>query len=156
VSRSRIGAQVSGATGATLVEVLVAVAVIGALAAIGIPQYHGYTERGREAQCAHNRYTIETAERACALDNNGKPCLGIRKLVKSGYLSGRLTCPSGGRYVWATRDPQDPHYPTIGCSKHSWPSWKGAEAKKAKKAKKPQKPKNQEKAKKAGGKKGAG
>ena len=67
--------------GTTLVEVLVAVAVIGALSAIGIPQYASYTEKGREAQCIANRHNVESASRACTLET-GKPCLTTGELVK--------------------------------------------------------------------------
>jgi prepilin-type N-terminal cleavage/methylation domain-containing protein len=105
--------------GTTLVEVLVAVAVIGALAAIGIPQYASYTEKGREAQCISNRHNVESASRACTLET-GKPCLTTGELVKSGYMDGMPTCPSDGNYVWLKDDPSDPESPKMGCSKHYW------------------------------------
>ncbi len=105
--------------GATLVEVLVAVSVLGALAAIGIPQYASYTERGREAQCVANRHNMEEAARACAAEK-GKPCLTTQELVDSGYLDGMPKCPSGGTYVWLKDDPSDPEAPKMGCSKHYW------------------------------------
>ena len=110
---------VTRAKGATLVELLVTIAVIGALAAIGIPQYASYTEQGREAQCVANRHNIEEAARACTLDA-GRPCLTTKELVGSGYLEGMPACPSGGKYVWLNDDPADPKAPIMGCSKHYW------------------------------------
>ena len=108
--------------GSTLVEVVRAVALVGALAAIGMPSYLAYTEEGREAQCAANRHRLEAAERACALDNKGTPCLGMNELIKSGYLDAKPTCASGGKYVWIVNDAHDPRYPSMGCSKHWFPT----------------------------------
>jgi type II secretory pathway pseudopilin PulG len=108
-----------GHDGTTLVEVLVAVSVLGALAAIGIPQYASYSEHGREAQCVARRHHVEEAERACALET-GKPCLTAAALHESGYIHGMPSCPSGGTYVWLKDDPTDPRAPELGCSKHHW------------------------------------
>ena len=110
------------ARGSTLVALVVALSVLGALAAIGMPSYVAYSEGGREAQCASNRHALETAERACSLDHNGKACLDMTTLVKSGYLESRPTCGSGGRYVWIVSDPDDSRYPSMGCSKHHFPN----------------------------------
>lgn len=121
------------ARGSTLVELMVTISLIGALAAIGMPNYLSYTENGREAQCATNRHTLEAAERACALDNGGKPCLKTKKLAKSGYLGATPTCASGGKYVWIVTDADQPDYPKAGCSKHFYPTKKAKDSKKAKK-----------------------
>ncbi len=107
--------------GSTAVEVTVGLCVFGALLAIGMPNYAEYTEHGREAQCANSRHALEGAERACALDNNGAPCLEMRKLASSGYLGTVPSCTSGGAYVWITTHATDPEYPKIGCSKHFFP-----------------------------------
>ncbi len=112
------------ASGWTAVEAAVGLSVFGALLAIGVPGYVGYSEHGREAQCASNRHAIEAAERACALDNKGTPCLAARKLATSGYLGTMPTCGSGGKYVWIVSDAADPEYPKIGCSKHFFPAAK--------------------------------
>jgi prepilin-type N-terminal cleavage/methylation domain-containing protein len=117
--RARVSAAQRLPRGSTLVELLVAIAVIGALSAIGIPQYASYTEKGREAQCTANRHNIESASRACGLDT-GVPCFTTGELVKSGYMSGMPECPSGGTYVWLKDDPADPDAPKMGCSKHYW------------------------------------
>jgi type II secretory pathway pseudopilin PulG len=105
----------------TMVEVTVVLAVLGALLAIGTPSYVDYAEQRREAQCADNRRALEDAERACARDNDGEPCLRPKKLVEGGYLRTLPTCASGGTYVWIVTDPADPTYPKIGCSKHFFP-----------------------------------
>src|SRR6185436_11198712 len=53
--------------GSSLVELIVAMCVLGAILALGMPGYHWYGEEGRAAQCATNRHALEAAERACAL-----------------------------------------------------------------------------------------
>jgi type II secretory pathway pseudopilin PulG len=108
-----------GAAGSSLVDLLVVVAILGALASIGVPQYTRYSEHRREAQCVGNRNAIEEAERACQVDH-GKPCLSTAMLTGSGYLSAPLTCPSEGRYVWIANKPSEERYPLLGCSKHFW------------------------------------
>ena len=109
------------APGWTAVEAVVGLSVFGALLAIGVPGYVGYTEHGRDVQCAKNRHALEAAERACAIDHKGQPCLTAPKLETSGYLGTMPTCASGGKYVWIVSEPADPDYPKVGCSKHYFP-----------------------------------
>jgi type II secretory pathway pseudopilin PulG len=109
------------ARGSSLVELIVAMCVLGAILALGMPSYHGYGEEGRAAQCATNRHAIEAAERACALKHDGQPCLTPSMLAESGYLGTIPGCASGGTYVWIVGDPAQPGYPKIGCSKHFFP-----------------------------------
>jgi len=94
--------------GFTLLELMVAVAVMGALASIAIPQYAAYRGKVQAVHCLANRYNIEMEERAYFLDHN-TPGLEIDPMYK---------CPCGGEYVWLISDPNDPGYPKVGCSIH--------------------------------------
>ncbi|RLC19967.1 MAG: hypothetical protein DRH56_10730 [Deltaproteobacteria bacterium] len=94
--------------GFTLIEIIVAIAIIAALASIAIPQYAAYLARARAARCLANRYHIEMDERAYFLEHNA-PSL---------HIDERYTCPCGGTYIWLVSDPNDPRYPKVGCSVH--------------------------------------
>lgn len=113
--------DITSITGFSFVEVVVALCMVGALASIAIPYYCDYLADAREATCASQRRTIETAEAACAL-SHGAPCLSMDKLVTEHYLSSHLACPLHGEYVWVTTNLADPHYPQLGCSVHFWPA----------------------------------
>ena len=102
----------NNSAGFTIIEVLMACVIVGALASIAIPQYASQSVKARAAHCLANRYNIEMAESAYFLDHDS-PSLEIDDLYK---------CPSEGEYVWLNSDPNDPNYPKIGCSIHSWAS----------------------------------
>jgi hypothetical protein len=91
-----------------LIEMLMVIVTIGALASIAIPQYMNYREKALGAQCLSNRYHIDMEE-AAFFAENGKTNLKIDE---------RYKCPDGGTYVWLVMDPGDPDYPKIGCSIH--------------------------------------
>ena len=114
---------INNSEGFTLLELMVVIAIIGALASIAMPQYASYTVKARAAHCLANRYHIEMDERAYFLDHD-VPNLKIDDL---------WSCPSGGEYVWLISDPNDSDYPKIGCSIHFWPSEDGKDKEKEKK-----------------------
>jgi len=97
--------------GYAIIELMVVIAIMGALTSIAIPEYSSYREKARAAHCLANRYHIEMAERAYFLEY-------IKPNLKIDDLS---TCPSEGVYLWIVSDPNDPHYPKLGCSIHFWP-----------------------------------
>jgi len=91
-----------------LIEMLMVILLIGALASIAIPHYMNYRGKALEAQCLSNRYYIEMEETA-RFTEKGKVSLNIDDKYK---------CPSGGTYVWLVMDPENSEYPKIGCSIH--------------------------------------
>lgn len=96
------------ADGATLLELMVVLAIIGALASIAMPRYAVYQEKARAAHCLANRYHIEMAERTYFLEHN----------AASLEVDAMWSCPSGGVYAWIVSDPRDPAYPKVICSVH--------------------------------------
>jgi prepilin-type N-terminal cleavage/methylation domain-containing protein len=94
--------------GFTLVELMMVMAIVGALASFAIPNYRQYQLKALAAQCHSNRYHIEQDESIYFIDND-TASLNIDK---------RYSCPSGGVYVWLISDPEDPRYPEVACSVH--------------------------------------
>ncbi len=112
--------------GYTLIELMVVIAIMGALASIAIPNYLSHVEKARAAHCLANRYNIEMAERAYFLEHN-EPNLKIDDL---------WSCPSDGVYVWLISDANNPGYPKVGCSIHYAGLIPSSEKQKEKKPKK--------------------
>lgn len=94
--------------GFSVIEILMVMVIIGALASIAIPQYASYQADAKSVSCESNRRSIEMDERNYYLENNS---------VKLN-IDDTFTCPSGGLYVWLISDPQEAGYPKIGCSEH--------------------------------------
>ena len=59
-----------GQRGFTLIELLIVIAIIGILAAIAIPQFTAYRERGYIASMKADCNSIRVAEEAYFVDNN--------------------------------------------------------------------------------------
>ena len=94
--------------GFAVLELMVVIAIMGALALIAIPQYLIHRGKAQAVHCLANRRNIEMVERCYFLDHN-IPSLKIDDLYK---------CPCGGEYVWLISVPDAPGYPKVGCSVH--------------------------------------
>jgi len=75
--------------GFTLIELLVVIAIIGILAAIAIPQFAAYRNRGFQAQVWSDLRTAGTSQEAYFVDNN-KYSDTVSGLTSRGYLQHNL------------------------------------------------------------------
>ena len=70
-----------GEKGFTLIELMIVVAIIGILAAIAIPQFTSYRQRGYNATMQSDIHNAATAQEAYFNDNqsyaNGSPAFGV-------------------------------------------------------------------------------
>lgn len=82
------------ARGFTLVEVLIAVAIVGVLAGIAFPKYVDYRERIRVAQAITDIVAIDAKIKAYVLDNDSPPD-SLSQVGASGALD-----PWGRPYVY--------------------------------------------------------
>ncbi|MBN1103357.1 MAG: prepilin-type N-terminal cleavage/methylation domain-containing protein [Deltaproteobacteria bacterium] len=94
--------------GFTLIEVVMVITILGALASMAIPHYAAYQEKARKARCAAHRYYIQMEEETYFLGHNS---VNLK-------IDERWSCPSGGVYVWVVSDPKDAGYPRVICSVH--------------------------------------
>lgn len=90
--RRRVGRASSGFT---LIEIIVAMAILGALAAIGIPQFSTYRENARRAQAYADIRNIDLAVRKYKAENGDWPT-DLTAL----NMTDIPTDPWGGAYVY--------------------------------------------------------
>jgi prepilin-type N-terminal cleavage/methylation domain-containing protein len=86
-------------SGFTLVEIMIVVAIIGLLAAIGIPSFQKARAGSRKNTCINNLRQIESAKEQWAMENDGVAGQTVATTDAGAYVKGgwaSLECPEGG------------------------------------------------------------
>ena len=92
--------------GFTLVEIMIVVAIIGLLAAIGIPSFTKARDNSRAKSCINNLRMIAAGGEQHMMDNNATIYTTTEATV---YIKGDLpVCPGGGAYVAPLTADDDP------------------------------------------------
>ena len=97
------------------VVALVAVLIIGLLAAIAIPSFVSARNQARSGLCQNNLRLIEHAKEVVAIkDNLSMTSTPAASVVNNFITDGAPTCPEGGTYTYGpiNRDPRCSHSST--------------------------------------------
>jgi len=103
--------HISRATGFTLIELLVVVGIVGILAAIAIPQFGVYRERGFRARIESDARNAATAEEAYFAEANAysSDCNALPGFTKSDGVT--VTCTgNAAAFTVTTTHPGAPNF----------------------------------------------
>lgn len=96
----------------TLLELMISLAVLAALAVFALPRYADIIGRAKIAECQATRSVLERAEELYMNQNEGR--LGTAgELAAAGYLDRTPVCLAGGSLVWISTSPLK-----LACSVH--------------------------------------
>ena len=85
----------NGEKGFTLIELMIVIAIIGLLAAIGIPQFMAYKKRGYLASCVADGKLALTGVTAWVIENTGIPPAETIAPHNTGVIYTSITTSSG-------------------------------------------------------------
>ena len=105
-----------GAEGFTLVEMLITVAVVGVLVAVGIPVYTHYISSSHSAACAHNRAALQSSVTVALLDDRSLTAAELTEIIVADGANVSAVCPDGGTYSVAEDENGNMN---VVCSVHS-------------------------------------
>ena len=104
-------------SGFTLVEIMIAVIVVGIILAIALPNYFKSGKTSQRMVCIANLEKIDAAVDQWALENHvsaGTDASGFEEDIYNDYVrGGRPGCPAGGEYALHTVGTR----PQVTCSK---------------------------------------
>ena len=95
--RSMAWPRPSDERGFTIMELLVVVAIIGLLAATGVPAYRSITTHTSSVVCGANRRTLDSATGVYFGDKGIYP-VAVGDLAQYLDNAGDIKCPTGGAY----------------------------------------------------------
>ena len=103
--------------GFTLIEIIIAVAILAILIGIAVPMILGHVNKTKATVCSTNRKALEDAyvlQRAMGLDTSMNELLAN---ADGKYFEQTPACPSGGVYSWDEPKDKDT-VPKVHCSVH--------------------------------------
>lgn len=94
-------ARVTRARGFTLLELMIAVAILAILAGVGIPTYNGYIDNSREAKLISNIATIEVFQENHRLKTGSYATVGANLAAITAAIDWAPQTNDGTSYVLA-------------------------------------------------------
>ena len=95
----------SNEEGFTIIEIMIVVAILSALAAIAVPNFLKYRRNSQASLCVSNLAAMQTAIEQCRFA--GKPVDEAHLFGTGAYIKAKPVCPSGGVYVLPTDESAD-------------------------------------------------
>ena len=119
IMRAKRTVKASGLAAFTLVEIMIVVAIIGLLAAIGVSNFIRARSTSQANACINNMHQIDGAVTEWALEKGKKtgdpaPSLAddLTPYIRLNSSSSIPSCPAGGNYIMSTVG----EIPQISCS----------------------------------------